>query len=75
MRGRNSEVISFQASRRFPHGTLTTSSALRFPSREHVETLVARSELAVREVFGGWDAGPLETARSREIIFIVEIAG
>jgi len=72
---RNGEVISFQASCRFLHRTLTTSSTLRFPSREHVETLIARSGLAARDVPGGWDAGPFETARSREIIFIAEIAG
>jgi hypothetical protein len=55
--------------------TLTTSSTLRFPSREHVEALITRSGLVVRDVFGSWDAGPFEAARSREIIFIAEIAG
>jgi SAM-dependent methyltransferase len=73
--GEDGEFISFQTSYRFPHGTLTTSSTLRFPSREHVESLIARSGLVVRDVFGGWDAGPFEAARSREIIFIAEIAG
>jgi 2-polyprenyl-3-methyl-5-hydroxy-6-metoxy-1,4-benzoquinol methylase len=69
------EFISFQTYYRFPHVTLTTSSTLRFPSREHVEALIARSGLVVREVFGDWDAGPFEAARSREIIFLAEIAG
>lgn len=68
------EFISFQTSYRFPHETLTTSSTLRFPSREHVEALIARSRLRVREVFGDWDAGPFQAARSREIIFVAEIA-
>jgi len=73
--GQDGEFISFRTSYRFPHGTLTTSSTLRFPSREHVEALIARSGLVVRDVFGHWDAGPFEAARSREIIFIAQIAG
>jgi hypothetical protein len=73
--GEDGEFISFQTSYRLPHGTLTTSSTLRVPSREHVEALIARSGLVVRDVFGDWDAGPFEAARSREIIFIAEIAG
>ena len=73
--GADDEFISFQTSYRFPHVTLNTSSTLRFPSREHVEVLIARSGLVVREVFGDWDAGPFEAERSREMIFIAEIAG
>jgi 2-polyprenyl-3-methyl-5-hydroxy-6-metoxy-1,4-benzoquinol methylase len=73
--GADGEFISFQTSYRFPHETLATSSRLRFPSRDHVEALIARSGLVVREVFGDWDGGPFEAARSREIIFIARIAG
>jgi SAM-dependent methyltransferase len=73
--GKDDEFISFQTCYRFAHMTLTTSSTLRFPSREHVEALITRSGLVVRDVFGSWDAGPFEAARSREIIFIAEIAG
>jgi 2-polyprenyl-3-methyl-5-hydroxy-6-metoxy-1,4-benzoquinol methylase len=72
--GVDGEFISFQTSYRFPHVTLTTSSTLRFPSREHVGALIARSGLVVRDVFGDWDAGRFEPARSREAIFIAEIA-
>ena len=78
--GQNGEFISFQTSYRWSDGrprpsndahvTLTTSSTLRFPSREHVEDLIARSGLVVRDVFGDWNAGPFEAARSREIIFV-----
>jgi hypothetical protein len=70
----NGELISFQTSYRAAHETLTTSSTLRFPPREHVEALISRSGLVVRDLFGDWDVGPFEAARSREIIFIVEIA-
>jgi len=70
--GTDGELISFQTSYRFPHATLTTSSTLRFPSREHVEALIARSGLVVCEVFGDWNARPFEASRSREIIFIAE---
>jgi len=73
--GQDGEFISFQTCYRFPHVTLTTSSTLRFPSREQVETLIASSGLVVRNVFGAWDAGPFEAARSREIIFIAQVAG
>jgi SAM-dependent methyltransferase len=73
--GKDGEFISFQTCYRLPHATLTTSSTLRFASREHVEALIARSGLGVREVFGDWDAGPFEAARSPEIIFIAEVAG
>jgi len=72
--GQDREFISFQTPYRSPHETLTTSSKLRFPSREHVEALIARSGLVVRDLLGDWDAGPFEAARSREIIFISEIA-
>jgi 2-polyprenyl-3-methyl-5-hydroxy-6-metoxy-1,4-benzoquinol methylase len=78
--GQDGEFISFQTSYRWsdgrprpsndPHVTLTTSSTLRFPSREHLEDLIARSGLVVRNVFGDWNAGPFEAARSREIIFV-----
>jgi hypothetical protein len=73
--GEDGEFISFQTCYRFPHLALTTSTTLRFPSREHVETLIARSGPVVRNVFGAWDASPFEAARSREIIFIAEVAG
>jgi hypothetical protein len=67
------EFISFQTSYRFPQMTLTSSSTLRFPSREHVEALIVRSGLAVRDVFGDWDASPFDEVRSSEIIFVAEI--
>ena len=73
--GEDGEFISFETFYRFPQMTLTTSSTLRFPSREHVGALIARSGLVIRCVFGDWNAGPFEAARSREIIFIAEIAG
>jgi SAM-dependent methyltransferase len=73
--GKDGEFISFQTSYRLPQETLTTSSTLRFPSREQVAALIARSGLVVRDVFGDWDAGPFEAARSREIIFVAEIVG
>ena len=72
--GQGGEFISFQTSYRSPRETLTTNSTLRFLSREHVETLIARSGLVVRDLFGDWGAGPFEATRSREIIFIAEIA-
>ena len=68
------EFISFQTSYRLSDGTVTTNSTLRFPSREHVEALISRSGLLVRNVFGDWNAGPFEGGRSREMIFIAEIA-
>ena len=73
--GEDGEFISFQTRYRFPHVALTTSSTLRFPSRERVEALIARSGLVVRNLFGDWDAGLFEAARSREIILIAEVAG
>jgi len=73
--GEDGEFISFQTSYRLSHGTLTTSSTLRFSPREHVAALIARAGLVVREVFGEWDAGRFDPARSREIIFIAELAG
>ena len=63
------EFISFQTSYRSAHETLTTNSTLRFPSREHVEILMARSGLVVRQIFGDWNASPFDPACSREIIF------
>lgn len=70
--GKDGEFISFQTTYRFPGRTLTTNSTLRFPSREHVEALMARSGLVVREVFGDWKDNPFDAASSREIIFIAE---
>jgi SAM-dependent methyltransferase len=68
--GVDGEFISFRTSYRFPHMTLTTNSTLQFPSREHVETLIARSGMVVRDVFGDWNAGPFDAAHSREIILV-----
>lgn len=71
--GTDGEFISFQTSYRGSETMLTTNSTLRFPSREHVEGLITSSGLSVRDLFGDWNAGPFETARSREMIFIAEI--
>ena len=68
--GADGEFISFQTSYRVPDGTLTTNSTLRFPSREQVEALIARSGLIVRDLFGDWSASPFEAERSREMVFI-----
>jgi SAM-dependent methyltransferase len=68
------EFISFQTSYRCSDRTLTTNSTLRFPSREQVEALITRSGLALRDVFGDWKATPFEAVRSREMIFVAEIA-
>ena len=68
------EFVSFRTFYHFPHQTLTTSSTLRFPSREHVESLTACSGLVVSQVFGDWDAGPFDAASSREIIFMAQVA-
>jgi ubiquinone/menaquinone biosynthesis C-methylase UbiE len=70
----NGEFMSFQTSYRFADSTLTTNSTLRFPSPEHVEALISRSGLVVRSLFGDWSAAPFDSARSREIIFVTEIA-
>jgi ubiquinone/menaquinone biosynthesis C-methylase UbiE len=71
---KDGEFISFQTSYRLQRETLTTMSTLRFATRDQVESLIARAGLAVREVLGDWDASPFGAARSREIIFIAELA-
>ena len=68
------DFISFQTLYRTPDEILTTSSTLRFPSREHIEALIVCSGLAVRDVFGDWNASPFEPTRSLEMIFIMEAA-
>jgi len=68
------EFISFQTLYRTPNEILTTSSTLRFPSREQIEAMIDCSGLAVRDVFGDWNASPFEPTRSPEMIFIVEAA-
>lgn len=68
------EFISFQTSYRCFDRTLTTQSTLRFPSREDVGALITRSGMTLRDVFGDWNAVPFEAARSREMVFIAEIA-
>jgi hypothetical protein len=72
--GKNDEFVSFDTSCRSSCETLTTSSTLRFPSREQLESLITRSGLLVRKVLGDWDARPFDPARSREIIFIAKLA-
>jgi len=72
--GHDGKFISFRTSYRFPDETLSTTSTLRFPSREQVEAMIAGSGLVVREVFGDWNAAPYNAAHSREMVFIVEPA-
>ena len=72
--GADGELLSFDTTYRCSQETLKTSSRLRFPSREQVEVLSARAGLVVREVFGDWERSPFDAARSREMIFIAEIA-
>jgi SAM-dependent methyltransferase len=67
--GKDTEFISFVTSYRFPKRTLSTSSTLRFPSREHVEELMGRAGLVVSEVFGDWGGSPFVDEESREMIF------
>ena len=71
---KDGELISFETSYRHPGGTLMTNSTLRFPSREHVVEWITCSGMAVRDVFGDWNAGCFEPSRSREMIFVAEIA-
>ena len=66
------EFISFETIYQFPDRKLTTASTLRFPSQEHIEALIARSALQVRQVLGDWDASPPNTNQSREMIFHVQ---
>jgi ubiquinone/menaquinone biosynthesis C-methylase UbiE len=73
--GVTDEFISFETSYRVEETTLTTNSTLRFPSGEHVEALIKRSGLVVRNLFGDWSAGPFEAERSREMIFIAGLPG
>jgi len=70
----NGEFISFETSYWLPDRTVTTNSTLRFPSREHMEALISSSGLLLRDVFGDWNAGAFDAERSREMIFIAEIA-
>ncbi len=69
----NGEFISFETSYECSGTTLSTSSTLRFPSREHIQSLIERSGLTVKNTFGDWNAGPFDPARSREIIFVAQI--
>ena len=69
------EFVSFRTHFQFVNETLSTRSRLRFPSREHLEELMARVGLNVRQVLGDWDGGAFEAERSREIIFVAERAG
>jgi hypothetical protein len=70
----NGAYISFETSYRLPDTTLSTHSRLRFPSRQHVQSLIERSGMAVRNIFGDWSAGPFDPACSREIIYVAEIS-
>jgi len=71
--GVDGEFISFETSYRFPDVTLTTSSTLRFLLREQVESLITRSGLVVREIFGDWTSQRFAAAHSREMILVAEI--
>ncbi|HEX8894097.1 MAG TPA: class I SAM-dependent methyltransferase [Terriglobales bacterium] len=73
--GKDGEFISFRTAYVFPHMTLSTSSTLRFSSREHVEGLIHHAGLLVCDVLGDWEAGGFDPARSREMIFVGERAG
>jgi hypothetical protein len=69
------ELISFKQQFQFPDVTLTSSSTLRFPSRAHIESLMARSGLAILDVFGYWDRSRFNETESWEMIFIAGILG
>jgi len=71
---KDGEFISFRTSYRFQYETLTTTSTLRFATREHIQVLLDHAGLALQEVLGDWDASPFDAARSREIIFVAEKA-
>lgn len=69
---RDGEFISFRTSYRVSNRTVSTDSTLRFPSREHIEALMARTGLRARDVRGDWSGGAFDADRSREMIFIAE---
>jgi ubiquinone/menaquinone biosynthesis C-methylase UbiE len=68
------EFISFETTYQVGSRTLTTSSTLRFLAREKIQHLIGRSGLMVRDLFGDWEGGPFEAERSKEIIFVVQMA-
>ena len=68
----NGEFISSETFYQLSGTTLSTNSTLRFPSREHVESLIDRSGLTVTDIFGDWNANRFDPARSREIIFVAQ---
>jgi 2-polyprenyl-3-methyl-5-hydroxy-6-metoxy-1,4-benzoquinol methylase len=67
--GNPGEFISFRTVYRSAERVLNTNSTLRFPSREHVEALLARSGLVVMELFGDWEGSGFHVGSSREMIF------
>jgi SAM-dependent methyltransferase len=73
--GEVGELISYQQQFEFPDLTLTSSSTLRFPSRTHIESLLARSGLAILDVFGDWDQSRFNETESLEMIFIAAGCG
>ena len=69
----NGNLVSFETSQQLSKTTLTTSSTLRFPSHEHIHSLIDRSGLTVKNTFGDWNGSPFDPARSREMIFIAQL--
>jgi hypothetical protein len=68
----SAEFLSFRTRYRLAGSTFSTTSTLRFPSRQHIESLMARAGLVTREVFGDWVANAFDEELSRELIFVAE---
>jgi len=69
----DAEFITFETCYRSADHTITTSSTLRFRSREQVEKLIARSGLLMLNVLGDWAGGPFDPERSCEIICLAQV--
>lgn len=65
------ERMVFRLGYKFPDETLSSTSELRFLSRNGIEDLLSQSGLCIDKLMGDWDGSAFDEKSSKEMIFLV----
>ncbi len=66
-------LMTFTLTYEFPSDVLTSTSVLRFWTKEEIEQHLANAGLALEKVSGTWEDAPFEPSSSKEMIFFVSL--
>lgn len=72
--GWTSDRLTFKQHFIFPDRTLTSTSRLRFATRETIEASIAAAGMEVDALYGDWQHSPFDPKTSEEMVFVTRLA-